>query len=81
MPFVHRLRKGVGNPRTYADESRLLDAKLGGDLVGGAEADAADVTRQAIWVFCDELNGIGTIGLVNAHRPRRAHAVGCAGTA
>jgi hypothetical protein len=60
MPFVHRLRKGVGNPRTYADESRLLDAKLGGDLAGGAEADAADVTRQAIWVFCDELNG--TIG-------------------
>jgi hypothetical protein len=48
---------------------------MGGGAVGRAEADAADVAGQAVRVFRDELNGIGAVGLVDAHRPRRADAV------
>jgi hypothetical protein len=43
MPFVHRLGQRVGDPGTHADQCGLLDAELGCDLIGGAEADAADV--------------------------------------
>jgi hypothetical protein len=43
MPFVHRLRERVGDAGTHANECGLLNAELGRDLVGGAEADAADV--------------------------------------
>src|SRR6516225_11438846 len=75
MTFVHRLRECVGNAGTHANKRGRLDTKLGRDLVGGAEADAADVPGQPIRVLRDDLNGIGPIGLVDAHRPRRADAV------
>jgi hypothetical protein len=42
MPFIHRLCERVGDPGTYPDQRRLLDAELGRDLISGAEADAAD---------------------------------------
>ena len=75
MPFVHRLGERVGDPGTYADQRCLLDAELGRDLVGRAEADAADVACQPIGVLRDQPNGISAISLVNAHRARRADAV------
>ena len=75
MPIVHRLGERIGDAGTYADQRGLLDAELGRDLIGGAEADAADVASQAIRVLRDEPNGIGAIGLVDAHRARRADAV------
>ena len=45
-------------------------------LVGGAEADAADVARQAVGVLGDDLHGVGAVGLEDPHRPRGADAVG-----
>jgi len=75
MAIVHRLGECKGNTRADAYKRGLLDAELCRDLVGGAEADAADVASQAVGVFRDEPNSIGTIGLVNAHRPRCADAI------
>ena len=75
MPFVHRFGERVGDAGTHSDQRRLLDAELGGDLIGGAETDAADVAGQPIRVLRDELNGVGTVGLVDAHRARGANAV------
>src|SRR5439155_342056 len=58
-----------------ADQRGLLNAELGRDLIRGAEADATDVPGQAIGVFRDELDGLGAVGLVDAHRARGADAV------
>ena len=62
-------------PGAHPDHGGLLDAKLHGDGVGGLEADAADVARQAVRVLRHDLDGVGAVGLVDAHRPRRADAV------
>ena len=59
----------------------LLDAEPGGDLVGGAEADAADVAREPVGVLADQAHGLGAVGLVDPHRPRGADPVSSAGTA
>ena len=75
MPVVHRFGKREGDSRTDADQRRLFDAELGSDLVGSEKADTADVSGQAIGVFRDQLNGVGTVGLVNTHRPRCADPV------
>src|SRR5712671_6956047 len=75
MPFVHRLRDRVRDPGTNADQRCLLDAELGCNLISRAEADAADVASQPIGVLRDELNGVGAVGLVNPHRPRRDDAI------
>jgi len=39
------------------------------------EANATNVARQAVRVFRHDLHGVGTVGLIDAHRPRRADAV------
>src|SRR6516225_433703 len=75
MPVVHRLRKRVGDASAHANQRGLFDAELGGDLVGRAEADATDVAGQTVRVFRDQSDRIGAIGLVNAHRARRADTV------
>src|SRR5262249_5174060 len=75
MPAVHCLGERIRDAGTYTNKRGLLDAELGRDLVGGAEADAPNVAGQTIRVFRDELNGIGTIGFVDAHRPRRADTI------
>jgi hypothetical protein len=43
--FVRGLRKGVEDAVAHSDESSLLDAEPGHDLVGRAEATAADFAR------------------------------------
>jgi len=43
MAIVHRLRERAADAGTDTNKLGLLDAKLRRDLVGGAEADAADV--------------------------------------
>ena len=63
-------------PGAHPDHRLLLDAQLGRDLVGGAEADAADVAREAVGVLGDERDRVLAVDLVDAHRPRRADAVG-----
>ena len=75
MAVVHRLAQRVGDARAHPDHGRLLYAELHGDVVGGLEANAADVPRQAIGILRHDLHGVGTVGLVDAHRPRRADAM------
>ncbi len=75
MPFVHGLGQRVGNPSAHPDHCGLFDAEFHGDRVGSLEADAADVARQAIGVLRHDLHGIRAVGLVDAHRPRRADAI------
>ena len=68
MPFVHRLGERVGDAGTDANQSCLLDAELGCDLISGAEADAADVAGQSIGILRDELDGVGAVSLIDPHR-------------
>ena len=75
MALVHGLGQRVGDPGAHPDHRGLLDAELHGDRVGGLEADAADVARQPIRVLGHDLDGVGAVGLEDAHRPRRADAV------
>src|SRR3984893_13067346 len=75
MPFVHCLGESVGNAGAHTDQRGLLDAELSRDLIGGAEADAADVASQALGVLRNELDGLGAVGFVDAHRARASNAV------
>ena len=51
MALVHGLGQGVGDPGPGADHRRLLDAEPHRDLVGGLEADAADVAGEPVGVL------------------------------
>ena len=75
MSLIHGLGQRIGNPRADPHHGGLLDAQLHGDGVGRLETDAADVARQAIWVFGHDLDGVRAVGLEDPHRPRRADAV------
>ena len=75
MAIVHRFGERKGDPGANPDQRGLFDAEPGRDLVGGAKADAADVACQAVRVFRDQPDGIGAVGLVDAHRPRGADPV------
>src|SRR5205823_1003401 len=75
MPFVHSLGERIGNASPDPDQRCLFDAELRRDLIGGDKADAADVASEAVRVLGDQLNGIGTIGFVDPHRPRGADAI------
>jgi hypothetical protein len=59
-----------------ADHGGFLDAQLVGDRVRRFEADAAHLAGQPIWVLRDDLDGVGAVGLEDAHRARGADAVG-----
>src|SRR6266704_225115 len=50
-------------------------AKLHGDSVGRLETDAADIAGQPIGILRHDLHGVGAVGLIDAHRARRANAV------
>jgi hypothetical protein len=69
MAVIHRFGQREGDAGTYADQGCLLDAELGRDLVGGEEADAADVACKAVGVLGDQLDGFGAVGLLDANRP------------
>jgi hypothetical protein len=44
--------------------------------IASLEADAPNVTGQAIWVLGHHLNGVRAVGLVDAHGARPSDAVG-----
>ena len=76
MPIPGGLGKPEGQPGPHPDHRVLGDAELERDLIGGAEADTADVARQAVGVLRDKGDRLLTIGLEDPHRARRADAVG-----
>src|SRR5262245_62096682 len=47
-----------------------------GDLVRSPEADARDIFGEAVGVGADPFDGVFAVGLVDAHRPAGANAVG-----
>src|SRR5262245_23161297 len=75
MALVHGLGQGKGDARAHPDHGSLLDAEFDGDGVGGLEADTADVARQPEGVLGHDLHGVGTIRLIDTHRPRCADTV------
>src|SRR6266581_332841 len=75
MPLVHGFAQRIGNTSADPHHGGLYDAELHRNCVGGLEADAADIARQAIRVLGHDLDGIGTIGLENPYRSRRADTV------
>ena len=75
VALVHRFGERIADAGAGPDHRRLLDAELRRDLIGALEADAADVARQPIGVLRDQPDGVGAVGLEDAHRPRGADAV------
>ena len=75
MPLAAGLQQGVIDAGPQADHRRGFDAEAGGDRIGGAEADAADVAGQAIGVLRHHLHGVVAVGLEDPHRPGGADAM------
>ena len=75
VALVHCFGERVADAGAGPDHRRLLDAELRRDLIGALEADAADVARKPVGVLRDQPDGVGAIGLEDAHRPRRADTV------
>ncbi len=76
VAVVHGLGQGVADAGAHPHHGIPGDAELGRDLVGRLEADAAYVAREPVRIFADHRHGLGAVGLVDPHRPRRADAVG-----
>src|ERR1022692_3019303 len=74
-PQVHGFRQRIGDTSADPYHGGLFDAELHGNGVGGFEANAADIPRKAIGILGHDLDGVGTIGLEDPYRPRRADAV------
>ena len=64
------LQAGLG-----AQFGLLADAQALGDLVGGLEADARDISGQPVWVLGDLLDRLVPVRLVDAKGPAGADAV------
>src|SRR5512144_2602073 len=75
MAIIHRFGERVADAGTGTDHRRLLDAELASNQIGALEADAADVARQSVRVLRNQPDGVRTVGLEDAHRPRRTDAV------
>src|SRR5437763_8495809 len=75
MPVVHGLGERIGNAGPDPDQRRLLDAELGRNLIGGDKADPPNVASQAVRVLGDQLNGIGSVGLVDPYGSRGSDSV------
>src|SRR6266702_146340 len=75
MPLVHGFGQRIGNTSADPHHGGRFDAELHRNGVGGLEADAPDIARQAIRVLAHDLDGVGTIGLENPYRSRRADTV------
>ena len=76
MPVVgERLAEHVLDARARAQDRGGGDPEARGERVGGLEADAADVARQAVGILLDQRDRVGAVGLVDADRARGADAV------
>jgi hypothetical protein len=75
VPFPAGLKKGVIDASSQANHRGRFDAQPGGDGISGAEADAADVARQAIGVLCHHLHGVIAVRLEDPHRSGGADAM------
>ena len=65
----------MGDAGTDTPWILLAIAKAGSDGVGGLEADAGDITRQAIGIRHDDRDCFLAIGLEDPHCPRRTDSM------
>ena len=70
-----RLAEGVQHPGAGALGRVGGDAEVAGDAVGGLEADAVDVARQAVGVGAHPGDRLGAVELVDLDRVGGAHPV------
>ncbi len=70
------LLQDVAHAGLGADQGVVGDAEALGDGIGGLEPDAVDVQRQAVGVLPHPLDRLVAVGLVDAHRPGGADAMG-----
>ena len=75
MTVAHGFGERIRDSRAHPDHRGLLDTEFLGDHIRGAEPDASDVAREPIRILAHHLNGIGAIGLEDAHRSRRSDTV------
>ena len=76
MALVGRLLQRERDPGPNALRRLLRHAHLHGDRVSRPKSDAFYVAGKPIGILGHHLNGVMAIGLEDAHRPRRADAVG-----
>ena len=75
MALAQRLLEHVAEAGAQAERRIRRDAEALGQLVGGLEADAADVAREAIGVLADHLDRALAVGLEDARGAQRAEPV------
>src|SRR6266498_3306958 len=75
MPLIHGFGQRIGNTSADPHHGGLFYAELQRNGVGSLETDAPNIARQAIRVLGHDLDGVGTIGLENPYRSRRADTV------
>lgn len=75
MTVVAELTQDVANACLDTRRIVFLHTQRTGYLVGGQEADAVDVARQAVRFFLQNVERAIAVGLVNSHRERRAYPV------
>ena len=68
VAIVHGLGQREADAGARPDHGGLLDAQPGRDGVGRLEADAADVAGEPVGVLREHLDGVGAVGLEDAHR-------------
>jgi hypothetical protein len=75
VPLGAELLQDVAQGGAGAQRRGAVDAEALGQLVGRLEAEAPHVGGQAVRVGPHQLQRALAVGLVDAHRPRRADAV------
>ena len=71
VAIVHGLGQREADAGARPDHGGLLDPQPGGDGVGRLEADPAHIAGEAVGVLREDLDGVGAVGLEDAHRRAR----------
>ncbi len=75
MAVVAGLLQGIGDAGAQPLRRVAGKAERDRDLVGGEEADAADVAGEAVGVLADEADGVGAERPIDPRRLAEAKAV------
>ena len=72
MALAERILEHVAEAGAQAERRVRRDAEALGQLIGGLEADAADVARQPVRILADHLDRAFAVGLEDARGAQRA---------
>ena len=76
MAVAPGLRERVGETRAGSQDRVFGNAELAGDVIGGLEADAGNITREEIGIGTHFLDRLVAVGLINPHSAAGADAIG-----